>query len=179
MDQFNLEVITLAFSTQTAHVNAFDALTAEMINWKEGESFPPPKDVQAAIKAGSPHLSGATLKSYASGVLAWCKAGKTPKTIRQLTLERPEGHKAGRGGRPSKAKAMDSATITKPTEAANESQAGRVLQGSHETPRMAALTSLNNIQAIRTTLGVPMGTDFQAFEDHLCALIAILRAVKP
>lgn len=179
MDQFNLNVITLAYRTQIEAGNAFDALTAEMLCWHEAECYPEPADIVAALKEadirnkhdGKP-LSVASLKTYASGILAWAKSGKTPGNIRTMTLSRPDGHVKGKGGRPSKAKAMDIAPValSVSTPAANDSQ---------EHPRKIALASLNNIQAIRTTLGVPMGTDFQAFEDHLCALIAILRAVKP
>ena len=169
---FDLSNVTLAYSTASAHEDAFDALTADMLCWHEAGEYPSPADLVSAITVAVPHLSKATIKTYASGILAWAKAGKTPKSIRAMSNERPAGHIKGKGGRPSKAEAADKATATPApaAQAANDEQAN---------PRMVALQAMQNLQAIRTKLGVPMGPAFQELEDHICAIIAILRAVKP
>lgn len=74
-----------------------------------------------------------------------------------------------KGGRPSKAESVDKATATPSAPAANDAQAN---------PRETAIAALQNIMAIRTKLGVPMGSQFNELEDHLSAMLAILRSIK-
>ena len=169
MSQFNLSCITLAYKTANDAESALDSLTAEMMCWHEAGEYPKPAAVIVAITEGVPHLSKATIKTYASGLLAWAKSGKTPRTMRELSLNRPVGHVKGKGGRPSKAQAQDKATATPSAPAANDAQIN---------PRETAIAALQNIMAIRTKLGVPMGSQFTEFEDHLAAMIAILRSIK-
>jgi hypothetical protein len=101
VSKFDLSVVALAFGTQSAAEEAFDALTAEMIVWYAAGEYPANADVAAAIKSGLPHLKAATLKVYSSALLKWAKSGQTPKGIRAMVNTLPAGHTKGKAGRPT------------------------------------------------------------------------------
>ena len=87
MSKFDLSHVTLAFSSADAAASAFDALTAEMVQWHGAGVYPTNKEVDAAIRASG--RAAATAKVYASRILAWSKAGKTPKSISQMIKDGP------------------------------------------------------------------------------------------
>lgn len=110
---FDLTCITVAFQAADAAATAFDALTAEMVQWYESGEYPERADVIAAIAASGRKES--TAKVYASRILTWAKAGKLPKTINELVNDGPKA--SGKGGRPKgKGKAATKATEATPAD---------------------------------------------------------------
>jgi hypothetical protein len=100
---FDLSAVTAAFSLADNAASAWDALTAEMVQWHAAGVFPPARDVKAAlVAAGRPD---ATAGSQASKVLAWAKSGKVPKSISLMVRDYPVGHVKKKAGRPAGKKA--------------------------------------------------------------------------
>ena len=94
---FNLTCVTLAFTTADEAATAFDAFTAEMVQWHASGVYPASADLKAAIvAAGRP---AATAAVYASAILKWARSGKLPSSMNACVNKSPEGHVKGKAGR--------------------------------------------------------------------------------
>jgi hypothetical protein len=97
---FDLSNITLAFSTESAAIEALALMQADMLAWHAADLYPANGELIAAIGAGMPHLSVSTLKVYSSRILKWARSGQTPADLKRCVNTDPAGAKKGRGGRP-------------------------------------------------------------------------------
>ena len=159
---FDLSCITLAFSTAADAEGAFDTLTAEMLNWHVAGEYPNNADVASAIKAALPHLGAASVKVYASALLKWARAGKTPRTIRAMVTLCPPGHVKSKAGR----KAGQGKSTSPEAPAAEAPQAP---QGDRAWKQV--------LEAMRA--GVPARKDWAsedivAFQDCAAKMIALI-----
>jgi hypothetical protein len=93
----DMQVITRALLTAAEAANAFDEMTARMMQWNASGVYPSNKEVAAALTQADYAASSA--KTMASRILAWAKAGKTPKTLHECVNKTPDGHVKGKGGR--------------------------------------------------------------------------------
>lgn len=105
---FDLSCVTLAFTTADEAAAAFDAFTAEMVQWHASGIYPASADLKAAIvAAGRP---AATAAVYASAILKWARSGKLPSSMGACVNKNPEGHvKSNAGRKPGQGKGKTTA----------------------------------------------------------------------
>lgn len=82
--QFDLTPVTLAAAAEAGAVDMFDGLHCAMLAWHGAGTYPTNAALVAALRQGyasNPRVTATddTLTQYASGILKWSKAGKTPK----------------------------------------------------------------------------------------------------
>jgi hypothetical protein len=97
---FDLSSIALAFSTAEAHANAFDAMTAEMLQWFHAGVFPASADIKVALVQAGRRATTAAV--YASAILKWARSGKTPASLHKCVGSNPPDHVKSKAGRPAK-----------------------------------------------------------------------------
>ena len=98
MVKFDLSNVTLAFKRAGEAEESFALMCEDMKAWHMAGEYPTNKDLGAAILEGLPHLSAASVKIYASRMLAWAKVGKTPRSLHVMCKDGPKA--VGKGGRP-------------------------------------------------------------------------------
>lgn len=165
MDTFDLSVVTLAAAADAAGLQAFENLHVEMLTWHSAGVFPAAADVTAALKAGyatSPRVvaSAATLAQYASGIVKWAKAGRTPSAHTMRAFMQPVPGAKSAKGRKAKAKAADADTP-------------KVAPESRVDVREGAIVALQGMMAARAKLVPPAAVS--EFENALTTCMMLLR----
>lgn len=160
MQGFNLHVVTRAFLATDVAAARFDVLTAEMVQWYSAGVYPESKDIISAI-VRSGRTEG-TAKVYASRMLAWARAGKTPKSMSEMVKDGPRaGSKAGRPkGATSGAQTEGAQTPGDKATAAREAAADPVV-------------ILQGLMALTTKL--VSASDADEFRDHIASAMAIIK----
>ena len=107
---FDLSAVTAAAAADAGAMCSFEDLHLLMLEWNMIGEYPTKAEVIKALKAGyasNPRVvaNEDTLDQYASGILKWAKAGKTPKAMSMRAFMGSVPGAKGKGGRPPKAKA--------------------------------------------------------------------------
>lgn len=176
--QFDLSCITLSLTTADAHASAFDAMTAEMLQWHAAGVYPERQALIVAIEAAGRKAS--TAKVYASRILAWAKAGRTPRTIGECVNDGPKA--AGKGGRPKgSAKTPTAADVDAADDTADDTAdtAGdpfnpAAVSGSAALPAQWVM----HLESIRAQLPAMKGwaaDDIVAAQDCAMRLLALIK----
>ena len=106
----DLSTVTAAAAADAGAMSAFEDLHMSMLMWHMTAAYPTVSDLTKALAAGyaaNPRVVATkeTLTQYASGILKWAKAGKTPKAMSMRAFMGSVPGAKGKGGRPPKAKA--------------------------------------------------------------------------
>lgn len=167
----DMQVITRALLAAAEAANAFDEMTARMMQWHQSGSFPSNKEVAAALIQADYAASSA--RTMASRILAWAKAGKTPKTLHECVNKTPEGHVKGKGGRPA---GKGKGKTTKPEvtdEVADEVADAAFTVPNDDKSWVAAIIDMRNKVPARKDWAADRIT---AFQDCAGMLIALLKS---
>ena len=167
--QFDLSVLTLALTTADAHASAFDALTSEMVQWHATGVYPERAALIAAIQAAGRTIG--TAKVYASRVLAWARAGKTPRSMHECIADGPKV--TGKGGRP---KGTAKTPVAKPAAGDDDTE------GDPINPAIGTAALPQQWQVILQTMQAQVparkdwpSEDIVAFQDSLSKCIALIK----
>ena len=119
MAKFDLSAVTAAARADADAMSAFEDLHMEMLQWNMIGQYPTTSDLTKALAEGyatNPRVVATkeTLTQYASGILKWAKAGKTPKAMSMRAFMGSVPGAKGKGGRPPKAKANPEGQAEKP-----------------------------------------------------------------
>ena len=106
----DLTAVTAAAAADANAMSAFEDLHMSMLMWNMTAAYPTVSDLTKALAEGyaaNPRVVATkeTLTQYASGILKWAKAGKTPKAMSMRAFMGSVPGAKGKGGRPPKAKA--------------------------------------------------------------------------
>lgn len=162
----DMQVITRALLTAAEAANAFDEMTARMMQWNASGVYPSNKEICAALVQADYAASSA--KTMASKILAWARAGKTPKTLHECVNKTPEGHSKGKGGRPA-GKGAGKSTKTENDDA----EAAAPTVPNDDRSWLAAIIDMRAHVAGRKDWPVDRIT---AFQDCAARMIALLKS---
>jgi hypothetical protein len=163
---FDLSNITLAFVTAHDAAQSFDAMCADMIQWHQSGVYPTNKELIGALVAAN-RWGKDTCKTYASNLLAWAKAGQTPRNISQVVKGKPAGHVKGKGGRPT-GQGAGKTTAAKPDTAQAD-------KPTVENNDKAWIAFIGEMRAKVTGRKDWRSEDIVAFQDCTMMLLSIIK----